>query len=858
MKNIRQSDKTERAMPKSLPAGLAVVMILLAAVLVYLPAFNGEWIWDDDTSVYENPVVTAPDGLYKIWFTTEDYDFWPMTKTVFWIEYQIFGNSPSGYHIVNIAFHAIASALIYLVLRRLKVPAALLAGLVFALHPVNASSVAWVAETKNTLSMIFLALTLLAYLHFERCRRRRWYALALAAFALALASKTSVIMLPVGLLGLAWWQRGSISRRDVLQSAAFFCLSAGMAAMTLFAQSRHIDALTRPLDGIYRLAGAGWIVWFYVYKTVAPVNLSMIYPHWKDTIESLGWISFIPTAALAALLVAVVLKRKARWSRPVLFAFGYLILATIPVLGFFTMTIMMHSLVADHFQYVPIVGVIALLCAAGWKFAERRKPEVRFFLGVLAAGMLVSLATLTWKRAEVIKAKEPLWRNTVSRNPQAWMAQYKLGGIIIVANRELLNEAGALHREAHSLQNQADMFAAKGNQRQAQIHSRAARTKISQANAKFQQARTLLLQAEPHCRKAAELQPLHAKSFTNLGLVLVNLGRIDEGIEQYRRGIKADEHFEPEQRSAPLLYNLGLALLKKNRPLEAAAAFKQAYHMQPEFTRAFVQALLVLRGLKKNDEVIELLTRQIEINPKDAGAYHDLAVILFETGRVDEAMANLKRSLNLDPDNPLAYKTQGDIFMATSRPGEAVESFRKSGMLNQRRRILNDLEIRTKLGVAQVRAGQNAEGLAILMTVVRTNPNHEQAKAAIRELMRRLGHTPEAAGCYERALEIAPGWTEGLQNLAWIRATHHDDAVRNTRQAIACAKQLKARVGNRNPVTMDTFAAALAQAGRFPEALDAAKTALKLAKDNRNEKLAGQIAGRIKLYEKGRPYREPR
>jgi hypothetical protein len=166
------------------------------------PAYSGGWIWDDATSVYSNPVVTRPDGLYRIWLTAEDYDFWPMTKTVFWTEYQFFKDDPAGYHKVNIALHAAACVLIYLVLRRLAVPGAALAGLVFALHPVNAASVAWVAELKNVLSMIVLALTVLSWLRFEGRQSRLWYALTLLAYAAALASKTSVVMFPIMLLGL--------------------------------------------------------------------------------------------------------------------------------------------------------------------------------------------------------------------------------------------------------------------------------------------------------------------------------------------------------------------------------------------------------------------------------------------------------------------------------------------------------------------------------------------------------------------------------------------------------------------------------------------------------------------------------
>ncbi|MGA2177567.1 MAG: tetratricopeptide repeat protein [Verrucomicrobiota bacterium] len=407
------------------------LLLSVAAFLAYQPVWHGGFLWDDSVLLTNNPLVKQADGWWRIWCESVT-DYVPATLTTFWLEWRLWGGNPLGYHLGNILLHALAAFLAWKVLRALKIPGARLAAAIFALHPVAVESVAWIAERKNTLAMVFYLCALLWFLRFEDSGDRRWYWTSALAFVLALFSKTAVVPLPVVLLGMAWWRRGRIDRRDLLRSLLFFVLAAAGVLLALWIQRGATGASFQTVSFWGRLAQAGWVVWFYLGKAVVPLNLVPVYPLWH--INAARMVSYLPTLAVAAVLAASWLCRK-QGGRVVLAAFGYFLALLLPVMGFANISLMRCTLVADQWQYFALIGPVALL-AAGATVAVRFLGPGKVFLapaGVVV--LLLALGVLTWRQSRLYTSPTTLWQATLAADPRSFLAQSSLGSILFKSGK---------------------------------------------------------------------------------------------------------------------------------------------------------------------------------------------------------------------------------------------------------------------------------------------------------------------------------------------------------------------------------------------------------------------------------------
>ncbi|MGO9204022.1 MAG: tetratricopeptide repeat protein [Limisphaerales bacterium] len=599
-----------RAVAAGRPSDFLRSLLLLALVVAaYWPALHAGFIWDDDSLLTENPVVKAADGLRHIWFQAD----FPLALSSLWLEWRLWGMHPMGYHVANVLLHALSAVLLWRVLARLKVPGAWLAAAVFAVHPVNVESVAWIAERKNTLAMLFFALSLLAYARFEDTQRRRWYGLALAGFALALLSKTAVAPLPIVLLGLAWWRRGRLEWRDLLRMVPFFGLAILLGLMSIGFQHEAGAELVRTDSFWSRLAGAGWAVWFYLYKALLPVRLAFVYPQWR--VNPANLLSYVPGLLVAASLL-LCWRYRAGWGRAWLLSGGCFVAMLFPLLGFFNNYFMLFSPVAGRWQYFAIMAPIAL-ASAGITLALGRARRQRTVLTFASCGLLLlTLSVLTWRQCGVFLNSETLWRDTLAKNPESWMAHYNL----------------AVELQEHG-----------------------------QAG-----------EAMEHYGQAIRYYPRHAKAHNNLALLLVREGRTPEAIEHYHAAL------EIEPRSAGALNNLGVALAAEGDYGQAVVQLQRALDIEPRAFDVLMNLARFLKAQGKTDAALQCYRKGVALFPGEAEPLRRLAGALAERGQIAEAVSLYRKALVASPNQVDVLLGLGNALASQKNYQEAVSSFRRA------------------------------------------------------------------------------------------------------------------------------------------------------------------------------------
>ena len=439
-------------------------LILSTTLIVYLPALRGAFLWDDAGHV-TSPQLQSWSGLLRIWFepgVTQQY--YPLLHSAFWLEHRLWGDATLGYHLINVLWHATSACLLVAVLRRLAVPGALLAGLLFALHPVCVESVAWISEQKNTLSMVFYLAAALAWLRFEQERTRRRYLIATLWFLAALLTKTVTATLPAALLVVAWWRCGRSSptektsqrgkdpqawrasddrlwwRGDVLPLLPWFGMGIVAGLFTVWFERTGIGAQGSDFNLSLGERGllAGRVVWFYFSKLIWPADLVFFYPRWRID-ASAAWHYAFVVAALALLGGLAWWARLGR-GRGLLAAFLLFGGTLFPVLGFVNVYPFVFSYVADHFQYHASLGLFALGGAAfaggvqrGWFGVTRHRPRV------IAGGLLLAIGVLSWRslRAPSSMPNAPTSRRPVANtpSPRLWLGGTKLSSPIALKLR---------------------------------------------------------------------------------------------------------------------------------------------------------------------------------------------------------------------------------------------------------------------------------------------------------------------------------------------------------------------------------------------------------------------------------------
>jgi tetratricopeptide (TPR) repeat protein len=658
---------TESAGPKAgalRDAGLAA-LVVAATFLAYLPSFTGAFIWNDGDYVTA-PALRSLRGLERIWTevgVTQQY--YPLLHSAFWVQHRLWGDNPLGYHVVTLLLHAASAVLFALVLRRLftggpeqtrsLAGAGWLAALLFALHPVHVESVAWITEQKNTASTALYLASALAYLRFDESREPGAYVAALALFACSLACKTVTASLPAALLVAFWWKRGRLDwRRDVAPLLPWLALGAAAGLFSGWVERHYVGAQGAEFDipADERALVAGRAVWFYACNLAWPVGLNFIYPRWAVD-PSAWWQWLFPLGVLAA--GWALWAGRAR-SRGPLAAFLIFVGGLFPALGFVNLYGARYSWVWDHWQYLPDLAPIALLAAGltmGWR---RAAPNLRPVGLVLASALVVLLAALTWVHCAMFHDDETLYRETLRRNPDSWLAHTNLGTLLwnTPGRRD---DAIAQYEEALHLEPAYAMSHYNLGLVLSKMPGR-----LSDAVAEYEQA--------------IRIKPDYVDAHTNLANALLYLpGRLDDAIAQYQEALR----LRPDLAEAH--YNLGLALSRSpGRLEEAIGQYREALRLRADYAEAHNDLGAALSAIPgRLGEAVGQYGEALRLNPGYAPAWRNLGAASFNQGDMPAAVEDFAEAVRLQPDSADAHTLLGLALSRTpGRLDEAIAQYREA------------------------------------------------------------------------------------------------------------------------------------------------------------------------------------
>ncbi len=531
------------------------VLLIAALLIAYQPVWQAGFIWDDDAHLTANPCVVGPLGFKDIWTSTAAR-ICPLTLSSFWLQHAIWGSGPLPYHLVTLLLHAAAAVVLWRVLVGLRVPGSWLGAALWALHPVQVESAAWITELKNTQSGLFYMLTGLFFVRarraeqahdMKRARRSDWVAVGCAV--LAMASKSSTVILPLVLALCAWWVERGWRWRNAVRLAPYFILAALSSALSLWTQGLDCtEGSGWVRSWPERVITAGKVVWFYLGKLMWPHPLMFIYPKWK--IDAGQWLAYLPLVLVLSALAILWLGR-ARWSRGLFMAYAYYLAALLPVLGLFNHYFLRYSFVGDHFQYLASIGPLALTGAGIWGalgWVGRSNRQVcRISCGFLLGGV----GLLAWQHARMFRDNETLWRDTLAKNPNSWLAHCNFG--VVLSGQRKLEEA--IQHYQRALQLEPEFTEA----RYSLAHELAAQGKSDEAIFQYEQA--------------LRLQPNYAEAHNNLAIELAMKGDLNQAIPHWERAVQLKPRYTEAE------YNLGLGLAKQGRTAEATRHFEQALRL---------------------------------------------------------------------------------------------------------------------------------------------------------------------------------------------------------------------------------------------------------------------------------------
>ncbi len=614
---------------KSFWAGACLFVLV---VVPFLPAIHGQYTWDDNLALTDSAAVHAWNGLPTIWnpFRT-DMHFFPLTFSSYWVEHKLWGLDPTGYHLDNMLLQGAAAVVLWRILKRLGLKMAWLAALIWAIHPIQAESVAWVAERKNTLSGVCFFLAMLSYLHFERIGdephvKRNWafYGLAFIAFIGAMLAKSVTCTFPAGMLLLLWWKNKKLTWRTVWPLIPVFAAAAAFSLLTALHELTMIVTGEGPalqFSWAQRCVIAGKDVWFYLWTLLVPYPSMPVYPRWTYAATALN--ELWPLSVIVVLVLLWALRRRVGLA-PFL-ALMFFLVTVSPLLGFISFYTMHYTFVADHYQYLACAGIIVpaveFLGNRSRQFASRFAPQKASMILRGGASLYVLIClSLSAFYASLYQTNVKLWTWNVNHNPAAYVAQQNLGSAEAVLHemvdaRRHVEIALAEAPEDDSVQRMAGLL-------------------------EFAEKR--YPEALQYFRRAIEIRPGLGLSYMYVGDTYMAMHDLPDALEAFAKSV---ELATGESRH---YFHYAGALVAAHQQEKAAKMYSIGILLAPGNMIARYNYGNLLLDMGRYPEAIAQYQFILKYQDKNSLVWHNLASAYYHAHRMDEAMDAKKRADTLD------------------------------------------------------------------------------------------------------------------------------------------------------------------------------------------------------------------
>lgn len=814
-----------------------IASLMLLAAVTYSNSIEVPFTFDDRHNITENHRIRArrlgPTELCDAAFESPTKTR-PLANASFALNYRFGRYDVSGYHLVNIAVHAVGGAFVYLFVvvtlgcagrierrvRSSRVWIALFTSVLFTVHPIQTQAVTYIVQRMTGMAAMFYLAAMLLYIAGRRVRagRRRWvlWSAGVVCWVAALGSKEIAVTLPLSVLLYELYFFADSRRTHAIRRCGYGLMALVIAALPvwLFMNDHVLDFSIRDFDLGQRVLTQFRVLIFYTSLLLFPNPGRLNLMHHIATSRSVMDPPVTIVAIIALLGIVVLALTLVRKDRLVSFGIVWFLIHL-----FLESSILRLEMIFEHRLYLPMVGACVVAVILLYRVLAFDRSRVTF----VAIGVLLLLAMATFQRNRIWRDPVLLWSDVIGKNPYSARAHVDIG--VTFAGQGRSERAIREYREAIRLDSD----------------SKIAHNNLGNA--------LLLLgrldDAALHLEKAIQIDSAYAVAITNLGNVLRTRGDVDEAIAHYRRSLTIDPDI------AKTHSNLGIALRSKGKVEEAIGHYRRALALDPDFDDAHYNLGNALQSQGKLDDAIRHYRMALRLRPEFPEACNNLAASLLTKGSVDEAVGHLRQVLVLTPDDIEAHTNLGHALELQGKRTEAADHFRRAISINPNKAMGH-----SGLAAYYDGRGRLTDALHHLSRAVAIAPDNAEARFDFAFALHRSGRIEEAIDSYREAIRLRPQWPRPRTHLAWILATNPDAGIRKPQEAIEQSLLASDLLAGPDAVTLDTLAAAYAAVKRYGEAVATAKRAYDLAVAAGNDALAEGITQRVRLYKRRLPYRD--